>query len=240
MVASIIIFCFIIGYMALLFALAAILFSEEKAIALFAPIVGILAFCSFGYQWQYIYDIPLLCLSAACFYCIYTERFRGYILLFFLSCLNKETAIFSLIFFTIWHFDKLPPYRFALLWTLQLVIYLTVKSVISINFIHNHGFFLENNSAFVLLKDVLGESNLHKIVIILSTWFLLVFDWQNKPLFLKKSLLLFPFVYLAYLLFGFPHEYRVFFDIHTPFVLLATHSLISGTGISRSPVFFRN
>ena len=237
MVASVIIFGFLLGYMALLFVLARALFPADAAIAFFAPVVGVLAFCSFGYQWQYIYDIPLLCLSAACFYLIYKERFRGYLLVFLLACLNKETAIFSLIFFTIWHVHRLPARHFAVLWALQCAIYMSVKLIVSINFIKNGGYFLEDNIHLILAKDILAESNVQKIVITLSLWFLLAFGWQDKPAFLKQALWLLPMVYAAYFLYGFPHEYRVFFDIHPPLVLLATHTLIVGTGIAQSPVF---
>jgi hypothetical protein len=234
LIATIIIAGFTIGYMAALFLLGRALF-PEPAVALFAPIVGVLAFSSFGYQWQYIYDIPCLCLSTACFYLIYTQRFRLYMLIFFLSCLNKETAVFSLIFFVVWHLDKMPGKRFLMLWGLQCAIYLSVKVALTIEYMNNSGVFLEQNMPLVLARDFLGEANISKIVIILFLWFLFTFSWGDKPIFLKRALVIFPCVLLAYFFYGFPHEYRVFFDIHGPLVLLATHTLVVGTGIAKSP-----
>lgn len=237
LVASVIIFGFLIGYMVSIYALGSILFPRTKAVALCAPVLAALAFGSFGYQWQYIYDIPCLCLSSACFYFIYRQRFRLYMLVFFLACLNKETAIFSLAFFTIWFFGRLGERRFAVLWAVQCAIYISVKIALNINYMDNSGFMLEENMALVLARDVLGQANVSRIILFMALWFILTYRWQEKPLFLKKTLMLLPLLYIAYFYYGYPMEYRVFFDLHAPLVLLATHTLIVGTGIAESPIF---
>ncbi len=237
LVGSIFIIGFWIGYMAGLYYLAKELFPSQPAIALFAPIFGTLAFTSFGYQWQYIYDIPCLCLSTACFYFIYKQRFRMYLLIFLMASLNKETAIFSLVFFTVWHWNRLETKKFAILWALQCAIYLSVKISVSIYFMNNSGFFLEQNMPIVLARDVLGESNLYKMAVFAVMWLMFTYQWQEKPEFLKRTLVVLPLLYLAYFLYGYPHEYRVFFDMHGPLILLLTHTLIAGTGIGSVTLF---
>jgi len=237
LVASIIIFTFLLLYMAVIFALGRKLFPNYPAVALLAPPFAMMAITSFGYQWQYIYDIPCLCLSTACFYFMYTQRFRLYLMVFFLSCLNKETAIFSMIFFAIWHVDKLGNKKFAVLWALQCAIYLSIKTILTVEYLNNPGYFLEQNMIVVLARDVLAEANLPKILLMAMMWFLFSHHWQDKPEFLKKSLWLLPMMYAAYFLYGYPMEYRVFFDLHGPLVLLATHTLVVATGIAHAPVF---
>lgn len=234
---SAVIFTFLIGYMAFIFLLARALYPGQGAVALFAPIFAIVAFTSFGYQWQYIYDISCLCLSAACMYFMYTQRFRLYMFAFLLSCLNKETAIFSLILFSIWHIHRLPGRKFLVLFVAQLVIYAFVRVGLSIAYLDNSGVFLENNVPLVLKDDILAMSDLHKAIAFAVMWFLFTFRWNEKPLFLKRALWLLPFMYVAYVFYGFPNEYRVFFDVHTPLVLLAAHTLIVGTGIASAPTF---
>lgn len=236
-VASLFIFIFWIGYMVGIFALGWALFPRAPAVALFAPLFATLAYSSFGYQLQYIYDIPCLCLSTACFYCIYKQYFRLYLLVFLLACLNKETAIFSIILFSLWHWNILSDKKFGLLWGAQCAIYLIVKSAVSIEYMNNAGFFLEQNYSLVLARDLLGEANIYKILSVSVLWILFTQHWQDKPEFLKKTLWLLPLMYLAYFFFGYPHEYRVFFDLHGPLVLLATHTLLVTTGLAKSPVF---
>ena len=237
LVGSVIILGFLVGYMAGIYCLGRAMFPDRPAVALFAPVFAVIAFSSFGYQWQYIYDIPCLCLSTACFYFMYKQRFRMYLLVFFLSVINKETAIFSLVFFTIWHWNRLGSRKFALLWALQCAIYISVKIVISMLYMNNPGFFLEQNMQLVLARDLLGESNINRIVIFAAMWFMLTHHWQDKPLFLKQALLVLPLLYVAYFFYGYPHEYRVFFDLHGPLILLLSHTLVVTTGIARAPVF---
>lgn len=236
LVASIIIFASLLGYMAGIFALGRALFPHIPAIAFFAPVFAVVAFSSFGYQWQYIYDIPCLFLSTACFYFMYIRRFRLYFLMFFLACLNKETAIFSLVFFTIWFWDKMKDKEFALLWVLQCLVYLVVKSSISISYMNNGGFFLEQNAHLVLARDLLAVANIDKIIVFAVLWFLFTYHWHEKTDFLKRTLWILPMLYIAYFFFGYPHEYRVFFDLHAPLVLLATHTLVGATGLFKAPL----
>jgi hypothetical protein len=227
----------LVGYMVMLYRLGRKLFETQPAIAYFAPIFGILAFSSYSYQWYYIYDLPCLFLSAACFYYLLVERYRALIFAFLLAVINKETAIFILIFYGIWAFRYLPTEKFVGLGGLLALIFITVKTWISYHFIHNDGFFLENNFAIVYGRDTLGQSNNFKLVLVSLLFLLFTYRWQEKPLFLKLGLCLFPLMYLGYVYHGYAFEYRVFFDIHPPLVLLMTHTLIAGTGISQSPIF---
>lgn len=61
---------FLLGFIWMMFLLGRELFPEDPAIKWFAPIFGMWLLPSFSWQWTYIYDIPLLCLSAACYYCL--------------------------------------------------------------------------------------------------------------------------------------------------------------------------
>jgi len=237
LVGCVFISMFLAGYMAGIFMLGRALFPQQCAVALFAPIFAVLAFTSFSIPWLYIYDLSCLCLSTACFYFILTQRHRWFMLAFFLSCLNKETAIFSLIFFAIWNVNRLPARRFLGLWVAQCMIFIFVKVIITIEFMGNRGFFLEQNLSRILRHDLLASANIYKISVLLVLWFMLTYGWREKPLFLKRALVLLPLMFLAYVFYGSPGEYRVFFDIHAPLVLLATHTLVVMTGIASSRCF---
>lgn len=233
-VSSVIIWLFLLGYMGLLYALGMSLYPNNRALALFAPFFGVYAFTSFGFQWQYLYDIPVLCLSAACFYCIYTQKYRAYLACFLLYCLNKETAVLSAIFFFVWNLKRMEGKKFVVLMTLLGAIFVSVKMALTMHFANNAGVFLETNWFRMMNEDILGNANTAKIVNLCVLWFLITYGWKEKPEYLKTSLVLVPVMILAYVLFGIPHEYRVFFDLHPPLVLLAVHTLVIGTGISSS------
>lgn len=239
MVSITLIYICLVGYMVMLYVFARALFPTQKAVALFAPLLGVYAFTSFNVPNQYIYDIPNLFLSTACFYFIFKQQNRHLILFFFLACFNKETAIYSLIFFTLWSFNRMETARFIKTWVSLAVIYIVVKASISIYFLNNNGAFLEEHTFNVLMGDLYAKSGINKILFAATMFFLFTYQWQQKPLFLKRSLWLLIPIFVSYIYYGFPNEYRIFFDVHGPLVLLATHTLVAATGIAQAKIFSR-
>ena len=231
-------YAFLLGYMAMLYMLGKEIHPEDRSLAMFAPIFGIFVFTSFGQGYTlYLYDIPTLFFSSALFYCIFKNHHRTYMLLFFCACLNKETTLFTFIFFTLWNYKRLDRKSFVILWALQVFMLLSIKTIITLTYINNVGSFLEDNYLEVMRGDILAKAEIRKFVVIAMLFFLATYQWQQKHIFLKTSLWLVPLLYVAYILHGFPNEYRVFFDINAPLVLLATHTLIVGTGISKCAIY---
>lgn len=239
MVASLLIYASLWGYIVALYLLSKQLFPKEYAITLFAPVFGMLVLPAFSWQWSYIYDIPVLFLSTACFYAMITRSFNLYIVFFFLACLNKESALFIIGFFALWFYKRIDGKQYAMLMLLQCFIYLCIRLLLFYLFMQNVGFHLEDNLYKVITRDLLSRSQYFRAIAICMMFFILTFRWQAKPAFLKKGLWVLSYMYIAYVLYGYPGEYRVFFDIMPLLVLLATHTLISGTDISKSPVFSR-
>lgn len=240
MATTLIIYGCLWGFVFALRALSFRLFPVDPAIAWFAPIFAMLIIPSFSYPWQYVYDIPVLFLASICYACLAAERFRWYLFFFILACINKETAIFIPVFFIIWFFRRMELTRYIELAIIQLLIYAIIRYTITYVFQDAAGPVLEDNFLKVLYSDVFSRSSYFRILSIALMFFLLTFRWPDKPLFLKYGLWLFPCIYLAYLLFGRQGEYRVFFDFMPFAVLLGTHTLIAGTGISQSPFFKDN
>ena len=228
---------FLLGFIWMMFLLGRELFPEDHAIKWFAPIFGMWLVPSFSWQWTYIYDIPLLCLSAACFYCILKQKFYTLIILFTLATLNRESSIFILCFAMIWLFRRLPLSHYLSLSLLLATIYALIKITLYHAYANNIGWILEDNISRILSQDIFSKSGYFRMVIVAIIFFLLTYRWMEKPLFLKRALWLWPLVWLAYMRAGWPGEYRVFFDIMPLMVLLLTHTLIAGTGISQSSVF---
>jgi hypothetical protein len=236
-VTTLLIYACLWGYIWALFRLAHALFPRQPAVHWFAPVFGLLVIPSFSWQWLYIYDIPLLFFATACFYAMATRNLLLYLVFFLLACLNKETTIFILMFFALWFAGRMPKTQFALLLLAQFAIYLSIRLATVYIFKDNIGFHLENNVVQVLSRDLFAKSKFFMILSVSFFFFLLTFRWMDKPLFLKYGFFLLPPFFVAYVLHGWPGEYRVFFDVMPLLILLGVHTLIVGTGIADSPFF---
>lgn len=229
----------LIGYIILLYKMGDYFYPQSWAMALASPVVGLIMIPGFTYPTMYIYDFAVLFLSAACFYTMALQRWRGYLFCFFLATLNKETSFFIFVFFTLWYLPRLDTPRYIRLWSAQAAIFLAIKTALWINFIGNAGVFLESYQDWQIGLALEGY-NYRFLMVIFMMYFLLVFRWQEKPLFARYVLWLMPMMYLAYIMYGFPNEFRVFFDLFPLLVILVTHTLVEGTGIAKSPVFHRS
>lgn len=225
------------GYIWAMYQFAGAMFPGNTAVQLFTPIFGMLIIPSFSWQFEYVYDIPVLFLSTTCYYLMATNRFKPYIIFFTLAVLNKESSVYILLLFGLWFFNRLDHKRFVILWTAQCLIYALIKATVTMIYLRNPGWYLEHNVTWVMTSDLFSRSGYTRILMIALTFFLLTFRWQEKPLFLKYIFWVAPFFYAAYVMFGVPGEYRVFFDMLPPMILLGVHTLIDSTGIAHSPVF---
>jgi hypothetical protein len=123
------------------------------------------------------------------------------------------------------------------LWVLQYLIYAIVRIFLLYTYAGNEGEYLKNHLFRVLPGDVLTTSKYERILTLSFIFLMLTYQWQNKPDFLKCGLWLIPFMYVAYLIYGMPGEYRVFFDILPLFVLLGVHTLVAASGLDSTPLF---
>lgn len=236
-VATLLIYASLWGFIWAIWRLAALAFPASPAIKWFAPIFGMLLIPSFSWQYLYVYDIPVLFLSTACYYFLLAGKFKHYLICFLLAVLNKESSIFIFLLFTFWGYHRLSATKYASLWTAQCLIYVVIKVALALTYMHNAGWLLEDNLGWVWNRDLLSRSGYHRIFVIAAMFFLFTYRWQEKPVFLKYVFFVLPFFFTAYLFYGYPGEYRVFFDIMPLLLLLAVHTLIDGTGIGRSPFF---
>ena len=237
LVTTVLVYMCLWGYILALYHFARVLFPNESAIHYFAPIFGLFIPPSFSWPFAYIYDIPVLFLSTACYWCMVRQRFATYLIFFTLACVNKESSVFIGIVFFLWFCRRMDKRQFFILLFSQILIYTVIRLNLYLLFMENRGPFLEENFVKLMKNDIFMKSKYFQIVAISVMFFMLTFDWKKKPLFLKQSLwVLIPF-YAAYVLHGRAQEYRVFFDVMPLLTMLLTHTLISSTGISKSPVF---
>ena len=222
----------LLGYIIMLQKLSLALFPLIPAIARFAPIFGLLAISSFSLPMQYLYDIPVLFLSCACYYAMVSRKPKTYLVFFTLACLNKETSLFILILFLFWNRTRLDRKTYLFYSLAQCVIYAVIKISITTVYAANPGAILEQHFAQTFNDDWLTPASHTRILYLCIWFFLLTYQWAVKPDFLKYTFFLMPVIAIAYLLFGKPGEYRVLMDILPLLTLLVTHTLISTAGFT--------
>ncbi|MCU1260154.1 MAG: hypothetical protein JWO80_3039 [Bryobacterales bacterium] len=177
------------------------------------------------------YDLVSLFLSALSFLSLAQHRWRQYLLVFLLSCINKETAILNtLVFITYFAAQGILRTRLAaILISAQLAIYAAVKGFITFAFRANNGTVAEFHLLDInipILRSWIGHHyNLEQLVIAGILISALFFRWHTKPLVLRCGLILiFPLSILG-LLFGVLDEWRAHTDLYTPLLLMILGSV---------------
>jgi len=234
LVAMLVMYGFLIGYMVAMYKLAAGLFPDAQGMRLFMPIIGVCFIPMLANKIAYVYDIAELALAAACYYALLARKWRWYYLWFILACINKETAIFSLIFFALWSRTLMPRDHYRLHLAAQGLIFLLVRGSLLLLFSANPGVILKTDYMSAHAALFLQGMDVMFLLALAASAFLLLFRFQEKPAFARKGLWIFGLVFASYIIFGKPLEYRVFYAAVPFLAVLLTHTLVMTTGLQET------
>ena len=226
----------LLGYLAVLYKLARQLFPESIAPALFAPLFALLLMPALHNTFAYPYDYSLLLLNTTCFYALARHNLRLYYACFILAIINKETALYLAMFFALSHWKSMPMRTLSQHVLAQAAIWLSITFTIRISMGGgaDGGLFA---SKMLHFNQMMGAYDFDGYLSLLVAFFFLTYRWPEKPLFLRRGFWLLLPLSLAFVLLGYPTEYRQFLDIAPITLLLATHSLVTCTGLAASPLF---
>jgi len=193
----------------------------------FTSLFALLALPVMFRYYSYIYDFPNLFFFTLCLALMIRNEWLLFLLVYTLSCFNKETTILLTMLFAIYFWCcSLPPLKNPLLRKLILIqigIYFTARLMLFYFFHSNPGMFVGIN----LLKHNLS---MFPYPIGTAVGFLLIimailYKWEEKPLFLKCGLwMLLPLVLLC-LLFGWLDEMRDYYEVYPVVILLMAHTI---------------
>ena len=134
----------------------------------------------------HLYDFTVLLLMAALLYAIATHQHALYLILFAVSCFNKETTLFASVAYTCYFVDRMPWKMFIPMVLAQGLIFLLIYLNLRRYYAGNSGTNLENWVAEQL--TFLGRRSFADYLSWLGGILLVAFHWPDKPLMMRRSM----------------------------------------------------
>jgi len=194
-------------------------FKTEKIYVQLFPVFSSFLLIPFFRNWHaYIYDFPLLLLSALLIICLKKESIRWFYFVFILSCLNKETTVLFIPVFIILFWKSK-----SLLW---LIAHGASQSLIFV-FIRAFTIYLTRNNPGSMFEKHLFDHNLQlfsnpiTLSTILAAALFVAFifhDWKSKPLLLKCGVIVLIPLIAIMLFVGWVDELRDYYEA-VPFLV---------------------
>ena len=236
-VAAFVAYLTLLAFIWMLYTLACALFPESSAYALYAPLIALQLLLALTVRNSYIYDFAELFFSCALFYLLFKQRWGLYMVTLVFAVLNKETALFSIFFYAIWFYPRLPRKQYIQLFMQQLLIYGAIKTGINTYFSDMPGVVFYNH--FLSHIEYAAQHIVTTTLLVIATIGVIWYKWNEKPTFLCGGLWMALPNLAAYLLFCSAGEYRDLYWIVPILVLHATYAMMSYGGFADLPVFCR-
>lgn len=222
-------------FIAMFYMLTITLLPQSRAYALFAPLIALQTIPAMTVENGYIYDFAELFFTCALLYFLFKQRWSSYLICFLFATLNKETSVFTIFFFTLWFWQRLPHRQFINLLVAQCVIYIAIKAGVTLYFADKPGVVVQHHFSEQIDYVVAHMGTV--ILLILTTLVSISYRWLEKPAFLSGSLwMLFPNL-VAYILICVPGEYRDFYWVLPVLIIHTTYALIAFAGFADHPLF---
>ena len=243
-IALALLFLSLLGFVYALRYLLTGVFRAPHAFSDLVPLLAVLGLVPFFtvvpvFNPGYLYDFSTLLLFTLGLGLMVRAKWRAYLLIFVLGCLNKETAILLTLVFAV-HFYRNPRIdrtRFAGILSLQIVVFAGIRLLVTWLFKENPGSLME----FHLHRhwDVFKR---YPLLVMASTllWiliaFLMFYKWKEKPNFLLHGTLIIIPLFILYMGWGWPYELRVFYEVYPIVILLSAHTISGALGMKVTAV----
>lgn len=170
------------------------------------------------------YDLMTACLFASYLYCFWTDKKPEQLLIFALSCLNRETAFLLVLFYGVYLFPMLQhKLRYEIVWMFISQVYLYVLITFALRFIFastsGSDMWIEPIKNILKFVNQPYRSLLHLLGTLGVLWWMSR-DWKQKPKYLRSAFsLLAPTLLVMYVVLGQAFEIRVFWEL-SPLVII--------------------
>jgi len=199
-------------------------FPDRKYAAMWSTVLGLIVLLPFITHVFKVYDPPTLAFSILCLYFMVGQQWVPYLIVFTLSCINKETTLLQAFFFAMAFFNKMPRRKYLELLLMQLIIFASIKLAINYIYADSPGLMVKYRHVWVVAVESRRIVGWNILWVVFTLW-LITAHWRELPATLKHSLWVFFGCTLVYYILGAPGEYRVFFDAFPGMTLMAGYSL---------------
>jgi len=178
---------------------------------------------------SFIYDFGTLFLFTLGLAMMARKKWISFLVVFTLACLNKETTILLTMLFVIYFYfmpvARLDKPTFMKILAAQIVMYLIARTMLNYFFYDNPGRFLLD------VTDILAKHNLSmapysiEALVYLFITLMILYKWDEKPIFLKCGLWMLPPLVSLCLFLGFLDELRDYYEAYPVVLLLMAHTI---------------
>lgn len=161
----------------------------------------------------YYYDLPQLLFMTIGLILLHRRHWTGYLAVLGISSLNKETAAFLIVVFCIYYWSRLPRKNFLHLLVSQGFIIVAIRISMMFLFRVNAG-----SSLVFTIPDQINIYSKHPLALVstLACFGLITYlvfrNWRSKNEFLRASASIGLIIFLLFVPFGYPLEFRVFLE----------------------------
>jgi len=183
---------------------------------------------------SFIYDFSTLFLFTLGLALMARKKWMHFLVVYTLACFNKETTILLTMLFVIYFYcvpiTRLAKPSFMKILSAQIVIYLITRAILNYFFYDNPGSFLLNIIGILTKHNLKIPPYSIEAFVYLFITLMVLYKWEEKPLFLKCGLWILPPLVLLCLFFGFLDELRAYYEAYPIVLLLMAHTMGDITG----------
>ncbi len=221
--------CSLVGFVWALRRLMRTTFVCDEIFFYVFPLVGLALMPSyFAEYYCFLYDFPNLFLFTLGLSFLASRNWIGYLVLYPLSCLNRETTLLLTVAFVL-HFGIrriLPKWQFWWMMVYQAVVFMGIRFTLVRVFKDHPGEWLE----FHLWRNLsLMQSHTHLFYCLFGVLFILAiavpYRWRESPFFLRDAFWIGFILFFLDLFFGFLDELRAFYEVYPIAFLLVIFTI---------------
>jgi hypothetical protein len=234
--AMIFMWLFLFGFLYVFKRLLAEIYLSPDWFTNFISLTALLALPAMFQYYSYIYDFPTLFLFTLGLLFIIKHKWSYFLVLFFISCFNKETVILLTMIFAI-HFyknEKVNKELYYQLIAVQIFIFISIKILLYFLFLNNPGGLVEFH-LFDRNYLIFNGYTIATFMVWLVIFIAIFSKWKAKPEFLKDAVwIAVPLVILTFFL-GYLDELRDYYEVFPIVFLLIAYNIASIFGFELKP-----
>ena len=233
LIAAVLMYLSLLGFVFVFRKLFEEIYNSPEWFVNLISIILLFALPTMFQYYSYVYDFPTLFLFTFGLVLLRQRNWKYFLILFFISCFNKETTILLTLIFAIHYYkdSNISRKLYTQLMVMQLFIFAVVKILLYFIFINNAGGFVEFHLVdrnYLIFNGYSLNTFVVLVIIFLGTFS----RWQEKPKFLKDALwIAVPLVILTFFL-GFLDELRDYYEVLPIAILLISLNIARILGVN--------